>query len=175
MAAATAAPACSSAVSAKMARKTITRVCMSALSPESTSPAGRLPAVLFAVPLVGLVQRVGLADVHVARGHVRQAAVVAVEHLQVALVHVLDVDQAVAGPLHGGHDLVELELNGQRLLVLAALDEEDHEEGDDGGPRVDGHLPGARIVEDGAGQEPQHDEARRSHEGRGTPREAADG
>ena len=45
-------------------------------------------------------------------------------------------------PSQRGHDLVQLQLHGQRVLVLRALDEEHHQEGDDGGAGVDDELPG---------------------------------
>ena len=45
--------------------------------------------------------------------------------------------------------LIELDLHGDRIAVLRALDQEHHEEGDDGGARVDHELPGIAPVKMG--------------------------
>jgi hypothetical protein len=59
-----------------------------------------------------------LHQVDVLLGHRRQPRVVAVKHIQLCLGEVLDIDHPVARPVEGGHDLVQLELEGQRVLVL---------------------------------------------------------
>ena len=80
-----------------------------------------------------------------------QELVVGVQDLELLTRQVLDADQAVARAFQGGHELVELELDGQAVLVLRLLDQEHHQEGDDRGPGVDHELPGVREMEERAG------------------------
>ena len=80
-------------------------------------------------------------DGRVLLGHLCQLAVEAMQGLQLVFAQVFDVDEPVAGAGHGGDQLVELQLNRQRVLVLGALDQEHHQERDDRRARVDHELP----------------------------------
>src|SRR5262249_26784182 len=64
-----------------------------------------------------------------------------------------------------GDELVQLELDGERVLVLRALDEEHHQEGDDGGAGVDDQLPGVGEAEQRSGPEPDDDHQHGGGEG----------
>ena len=44
----------------------------------------------------------------------------------------------------GADNLIQLDLQGQAVAVLAVLNDEHHEEGGNGGDRVDHHLPAWR-------------------------------
>ena len=68
---------------------------------------------------------------------------VAIPHLiQLLLVHLFEVEQGVVGLGHHEDQLIELELQGFGITVLGILDEENHQKGNDGRPRVDNQLPG---------------------------------
>jgi Pyridoxamine 5'-phosphate oxidase len=64
------------------------------------------------MPSDRLVDRVRLHQVDVPLGHRRQPCVVTVQHVQLCLGEILDVDHPVARPVECGHDL-----EGDRLLV----------------------------------------------------------
>src|SRR3954470_5887492 len=119
---------------------------------------GGVRAGLARVPVLGLLDGVRLEEIGVLLGHLRQPAVVEVQGGELGLAQLLDGDQAVAGAIDGGDNLVELELDGQGVLVLRALDEERHQEGDDGGPRVDAQLPRVGVVEQRPGGQPADDD-----------------
>src|SRR5687768_18093519 len=82
------------------------------------------------MPVLGFLQRMRLLDVALRLRHLGQLLVVFVEDPELLLGKVFDVDEKVARPFDRGHELVELELNGQAVLVLRPLDQEDHQEGD---------------------------------------------
>src|SRR5436305_351301 len=81
------------------------------------------------------------------------------------LAEVLGGDEPVARALDRGDELVELDLHRQRVLVLRALNEEDHQERDNGGAGVDDELPRVGEVEDRAGDDPHDDDADGRDEG----------
>ena len=60
------------------------------------------------------------------------------------LSEVFDIDQMVACSFDGGHEFVEFQLDSQRVFVLRALNEEDHQEDRDGGAGVDHELLNTR-------------------------------
>ena len=95
---------------------------------------------------------------------------VASQRLEIGLGQIFDVDEPIARAPERRHELVQLEMNRARLLVLRALDEEHHEERDDRRARVDDELPRVRVVEDRAGHEPQENHAARGGEGPRAPR-----
>src|SRR5262245_24170201 len=55
----------------------------------------------------------------------------------VRFAEVFDVDELVAGAMDRDDQLVQFQLNGECFLVLCPLNEEDHQEGDDGRARID--------------------------------------
>jgi hypothetical protein len=63
------------------------------------------------------------------------------------LGQVLDVDETIAGALDRGHELVQLQMDSLRVLVLGALNQKDHQEGHHRGPGVDDELPRVREPE----------------------------
>src|SRR4051794_10078231 len=71
------------------------------------------------------------------------------DRLQLRLGAMLDADEGVAGAFRGADHLVELGLDRRSVAVLRVLDQEDHQEGDDGRAGVDDQLPGVRPFEDG--------------------------
>ena len=86
------------------------------------------------------------------------------EFLQFIVGEMLDVDHLVVCLVDGLDDLVELQVDGAGVAVLRVLDQEDHEEGDDGGAGVDDELPSVRIVEVRARDKPQGDYQQRGEE-----------
>src|SRR5262245_40334677 len=70
------------------------------------------------------------------------------------LGQVLDVDETIAGALDRGHELVQLQTDRLRVLVLGALNQKDHQEGHHRGPGVDDELPRVREPEQRTGEPP---------------------
>lgn len=66
-------------------------------------------------------------------------------------------------------DLVELSLDRRTIPVLRVLDQEDHQEGDDGRASVDDQLPGVGIVEQRPSQRPNDDHGDTDCKGDGLP------
>src|SRR5262249_31664504 len=75
-----------------------------------------------------------------------------------------DPDEAVLC-LADADQLVELGLNRRAVAVLGILDQEHHQEGDDGRPRVDDELPGIAETEQRAARRPQEDDRAARDEG----------
>ena len=61
--------------------------------------------------------------------------------------------------------LVELDLNSLGVPVLRVLDQEDHQERDDGRSRVDDELPGIAESEERSGDDPDQDNGDGQREG----------
>src|SRR6185369_1101453 len=89
---------------------------------------------------------------------------------QLARRQVLDADELVARMADGADQLVELGLDRRSVAVLRVLDEEDHQERDDGRAGVDDQLPGVRIVEQRPGHEPDDDDQEGEDERQGLAR-----
>lgn len=90
----------------------------------------------------------------------RQLVEVRLQHVEFLLAQRFDINQPVAGPVHGGDQLVELQVNRQRVLVLRPLNQKDHQEGDDGRAGVDHELPRVGEPEDRSGDGPRDDDRR---------------
>jgi len=84
------------------------------------------------------------------------------------LAKALDVDEAIARALEGGNNFVELKLDGEGVLVLSALDEKDHQEGNDSRSGVDDELPGVGEIKERPCNQPGGDQKNREREGPGT-------
>ena len=69
------------------------------------------------------------------------------QFVQLLVGHFLKVHQLVAGAFDGSNQLIQLEMHGARVAVLGVLNQEHHQERDDGCPRVDDQLPCVREVE----------------------------
>ena len=87
--------------------------------------------------------------------------------LELMLFEFFEIHEHVVRAGRDAQQLVELDLHGLGVAVLRALDEEHHEEGDDGGAGVDHELPGVAEVEERAAHGPYHDNSERQREGRG--------
>src|SRR5262245_44654873 len=71
-----------------------------------------------------LLDRVRVRDRVVLLRETVQLAVVLVQRPKFLLGEILDVEQSIARALDGGDDLVELQVDCARLLVLRALNQE---------------------------------------------------
>lgn len=76
----------------------------------------------------------------------------------------LDIDQLVARRARRLDELVEFELDRMRVAILRVLDQEDHEEREDGRAGIDKKLPRSRELEEGTSDCPADDETRCSDE-----------
>src|SRR3954468_17150563 len=77
----------------------------------------------------------------------------------------LDADELLARLVDRSQQLVELGLHCCGVAVLAVLNQEDHQESDNGGAGVDHQLPSVGIMEERAGCGPNDDHADGSAEG----------
>ena len=76
------------------------------------------------------------------------------EPLEVLITEVLDSDQLIPGLFRDADELIQLHVDRGRIPVQRVLDEEDHEEGEDRGGRIDDELPSIGEMEDGPGEGP---------------------
>ena len=67
--------------------------------------------------------------------------------VQFRLAQMLDADEFVAGMTDRSNQLIELGLDRASVPVLSILDQEHHQECDDGGAGVDHQLPCVRPLE----------------------------
>ena len=86
------------------------------------------------------------------------------EAVELRLGELLEVEELVVCTFDRTDQLVELELDSGTIPVLSVLDEEHHEERDDGRRRVDDELPRRPEVEDRSRDEPGEDECDGSDE-----------
>src|SRR5438132_1248954 len=86
----------------------------------------------------------------------RPLALVA-DFLDLGFGQVLDAYEMVMGTAHPDQ-FVELRLNRRAIAVLGVLDEEHHQEGDDGRAGVDHQLPGVRETEEWSTCRPYDDD-----------------
>ena len=69
------------------------------------------------------------------------------EFLQFIVREMLDVDHLVLRLVDRLDDLVQLQMTGAGVAILRVLDQEHHEERDDGRAGINDELPRVRIVE----------------------------
>ena len=89
------------------------------------------------------------------------------EFLHVVIGKLFQVDQFVSCRPDGANQFIELEMNGLRVAVLRVLNQEDHQEGDDGGSSVDDELPRVRVMKCRSLQGPDDDDEKGAHKGPG--------
>jgi hypothetical protein len=93
-------------------------------------------------------------------------AAAAVQRLKLMVGQALDPDELVLR-LGREDEFVELRLQGEVVAVLGVLDEEDHQEGDDGRAGIDDQLPGLGEVKGRTGRGPDRDDQHAKREGWG--------
>ncbi|MNV78483.1 hypothetical protein D3C71_1719770 [compost metagenome] len=93
---------------------------------------------------------------------------------QLVFVQLFGIHQLFVGAFHGQQQIVQLQVQRAAVLVLVLLDQEHHQERDDGGAGVDHQLPGFGIAEDGAGNGPQQHGAQGRAKRDGRPRPMRD-
>src|SRR4029453_15406185 len=109
----------------------------------STAPGSSGVLALLDLRLVkrrGFVYRVRFGEAAVSLGHGCELLIEAMQGLELFVREALDVDEPVARALHRRDQLVQLQLDRVGVLVLRLLDQEDHQEGDDGRAGVDDEL-----------------------------------
>ena len=92
-------------------------------------------------------------------GHVNEAG-------KKLVAQMLDPDELLARFVDGAEELVELGLHRRGIAILAVLDQEHHQEGDDGRAGIDDQLPGVGIMKQGTGGSPDQDRSNRDAEGK---------
>src|SRR4051812_27886929 len=94
------------------------------------------------------------------------AAVLGADRVELLVFQFLEIEERIVSAFGEADELVELHLDRFRVAVLRALDQEHHEESDDGGAGVDDQLPGIAEAEERAAESPEDDDAHGAHEGR---------
>src|SRR5436190_7977413 len=123
------------------------------------------PRPLFVrVPPTGFLHRMRMRKIMLFARKLRELAVIALQSLQVLFRQRFHFDQSIAGAVEGGDDLVQLEVNGERVLVLGALNQKHHQERDDGRSSVDDQLPGVREMKDRPQNRPPGNDGQREGE-----------
>lgn len=97
--------------------------------------------------------------------------VFAMQSSDVLFRQVFNVDHAIAGTFLRRQQLIELQLNCQRLFVLRALDQKDHQKRDNRRGGVDHQLPGLGVANKGTGECPDDD---RNYSNQKGPRAASE-
>ena len=103
------------------------------------------------------------------------------EFLQLFVGKIFKIDKFITRTFKGPDQLVELQLNGFPVPVLGVLDQENHQEGDDGRACVDDKLPRIGKMKYRPGRGPNDDDSdcdderpRRSNCRRCIPRKSAE-
>ena len=87
------------------------------------------------------------------------------ETLKFLVAEVFKVDQTRSSTVEGSEQLVELEMNGFAVAVLGVLNQEDDEEGNDSGARIDHQLPRVRVMKERPSGSPDDNGEAGQHEG----------
>ena len=106
----------------------------------------------------GLFRRVRTIDVLCLGLELDESPIVLLETFQRVLVQVFATDEPIAGTRLRCQELVQLEVNGNAVLVLSMLNQEDHQEGDDRRAGVDDELPRFRKPEPWTADGPTEDD-----------------
>ena len=89
------------------------------------------------------------------------------EFFHLVIGEIFQIDQFVSRGFEGANQFVELKVDGLCVAVLGVLNQEDHQEGNDGGSGIDDELPGVRIVKCRARQGPDDDDEEGANESPG--------
>lgn len=76
-----------------------------------------------------------------------------------------DIHHLVSSGVGGANEFIQLQIDRTSIAILGVLDEEDHEEGDDGRPRVDDKLPSVGEAKERPGGGPAYDDKDCPHKG----------
>ena len=103
-----------------------------------------------------LLRRLAAAALEMLERLLGALAILLVHLLEIFLREVFRGRESVLGALHRDDQLRKLELQRERVPVLGVLDQEHHQERDDGGRGVDHELPGVAESEQWSGRRPDH-------------------
>ena len=98
----------------------------------------------------------------------------ATDLVELVLLELLQVQQRDVGALRDPEQLIQLDLQRLGVAILRVLNQEHHQEGDDGGPRVDHELPAIAEPKERAGQDPHEHDTGGEEEGDGLSGQPAD-
>src|SRR6266496_1591531 len=87
------------------------------------------------------------------------------QRIKILLREFFDIKQSVMGPLHASDQFIQFQLNRRAVPILGILNEEHHEKGDNGCPRVDDELPRIAKTEHRPCHGPCNDDQDSSHKG----------
>jgi len=90
----------------------------------------------------------------VALGFLSQLFELVFQFLQFFVGKIFQIDQFISRFLQRANDLIEFQLHRLGIAVLGVLNQEHHQERDDGRPGIDDQLPGIGKMKSRAGQNP---------------------
>lgn len=105
-------------------------------------------------------------------GLLRQVRVTGPNAFQILRLELFQIEQRILRFVRRANQLVELDLHRFGITILRVLDEEHHQERDDGGAGIDDKLPSVVEVEERPAQAPDNDNAKGKHESTGAPHDA---
>ena len=68
--------------------------------------------------------------------------------IQLVLLKILEIKQGVVRGLIRANEFVKLDMHCLRVAILRVLNKKNHQEGDNGGPRIYDELPGIAEIEE---------------------------
>src|SRR5271170_7816957 len=84
------------------------------------------------------------------------------QFVEFEIAEILNIDHLIPCLVDRPNQFVELQVDGAGVAVLRVLNEEDHQERNDGCACIDHQLPGVRKVKDRTGGGPDYDDHRRA-------------
>ena len=114
--------------------------------------------MLEVMPGFRFFNRMALRKIQVSLCHGHQSLIVLVKSSDLVFAEIFNVNQAIAGAAHGRNNFVKFQMNRQCVFILGALDQKDHQKGDDCCARVNHELPRIRKFEDRSGECPDEND-----------------
>ena len=116
-----------------------------------------MPTMLEFMPSLSFFDRMALGKLDVIPGHLDKLLIMRVQRFDFFLRKIFDIDQTIAGAFERCNDLVQLQVNRMRILVLRTLNKKDHQERYDRRTGVYYKLPRVRKMKQWPRYSPDND------------------
>src|SRR5947207_9005332 len=98
----------------------------------------------------------------IALGSCAESLELFLQSLQILVRKILQIDKFVPRAFQRPNDFVQFQMHRLRVAVLGVMNEEDHQERDDGRTGIDNELPGIRKMKGRPGETPDEDNKQRA-------------